>query len=369
MAARVPNVEASSEASVTHQSPTKITSVKALAELPGLTSIPPVYAFNSNTAIPQDQTFSEPEESIPIIDFSLLTSNNPDDRFGVIQKLRKACENWGFFMVINHGVAESVMKSIIEVSKGFFELTEEEKQEYAAKHVMDPIRYGTSFNVSADKVLFWRDFLKVVLHPKFHSPNKPASFSEIALEYGKRAREVAREIVRGISESLGLEKNYIETAMNWENGFQILVANIYPPCPQPELAIGVPGHTDHGLLTLLIQNEIGGLQVQHKRKWVSVDAIPTSFLVNIGDHIEILSNGKYKSVMHRAMVNNKATRISIAVQHGPALDQVVSPASEFVDNESNPLAYRAIKYHDYIELQQNNTLGKSFLENFRISTI
>ncbi|XP_022762406.1 protein DMR6-LIKE OXYGENASE 2-like [Durio zibethinus] len=358
MAATVPYVPQSLQASVNHP-PTKITSVKALAELPGLASIPTFYI--SNFASPHDHQiiFSDPDEdAIPVIDFSLLTSNGLDERFEIIQQLRKVCQDWGFFMVINHGVPESLMKAIIDASKGFFELTEDEKQEFEAKHVLDPIRCGTSFNVSADKVLFWRNFLKVFVHPKFHSPSKPPSFSEIALEYSKRVREVARELVKGISE---------DRTLNLENGFQILVANFYPTCPQPELTIGVPLHTDHGLLTLLMQNEVGGLQVLHEGKWVTVDPIPNSFLVNVGDHIEILSNGKYKSLMHRALVNNKATRISIAVQHGPALDEVVSPASEFVDNESNPPAYRAIKYQDYVELQQSNTLdGKSFLENIRI---
>lgn len=114
-------------------------------------------------------------------------------------------------------------------------------------------------------------------------------YSEIALEYSKRVRQVAREIIRGISESLGLEDDYIDKALNLENGLQVLAANLYPPCPQPELAMGLPPHSDHGLLTLLIQNEIGGLQVHHKGKWVNVNPVPNSFLANIGDHIEVHS--------------------------------------------------------------------------------
>ena len=84
--------------------------------------------------------------------------------------------------------------------------------------------------------------------------------------------------------------------------------------------------------------------------------------------IKILSNGKYTSVMHRAAVNSKATRISIAMQHGPALDAVVSPASELVDNDGNPPVFRAIKYEKYVELNQSNKLdGKSCLEGIRIN--
>lgn len=100
---------------------------------------------------------------------------------------------------------------------------------------------------------------------------------------------MAKEILRGISESLGLEEWYIDKAMNMESGLQILAANLYPPCPQPENAMGLPPHSDHSFLTFLIQNGVGGLQVQHKGKWFDVDPIPNSILVNTGDHLEVPS--------------------------------------------------------------------------------
>ena len=102
-------------------------------------------------------------------------------------------------------------------------------------------------------------------------------------------RELARELLRGISESLELEANYIEKALNVEQGLQVIAANYYPPCPQPESAMGMPPHSDHGLLTVLIHNGISGLQVQHQGKWVNVNGIPNSFLVNVGDHLEVHS--------------------------------------------------------------------------------
>ncbi|XP_020534030.1 protein DMR6-LIKE OXYGENASE 2 isoform X2 [Jatropha curcas] len=269
--------------------------------------------------------------------------------------------------VVNHGVPERVMESIIDACDGFFNLPEEEKQEYEGKHVLDPIRCGTSFNTAVEKVFSWRDFLKVFVHPVFHSPSKPAGFSESLSEYSKRTREVARELLKGISESLGLEADYIDKALNLEQGHQVNVANFYPPCAQPELAMGLPSHSDHGLLTLLIENGVSGLQVQHKGKWVNLNSFPSSFLVNTGDHLQILSNGKYKSVLHRAIVNNKTTRISIAMQHGPSLESVVSPAPELLDRENAEPAYIGIKYKEYLELQQSNKLdGRSCLDRIRI---
>ncbi|KAJ4716839.1 putative 2-oxoglutarate and Fe(II)-dependent oxygenase superfamily protein [Melia azedarach] len=346
---------------------TKMASIKALTESPGLTSIPSSYTFIQNPNDHQAASDPEPEDSIPTIDFSLLNSSNPDERSKVIRDLGKACRDWGFFMVINHGVEESLMERMVDACKRFFDLTEEEKKVFEGKHVLDPIRCGTSFNASVEKVLLWRDFLKVFVHPEFHSPNKPTGFSEISQEYCKRTQEVARKLLRGISESLGLESSNIDKAMNLDSGFQVLIANLYPPCPQPDLVMGIPPHSDHGLLTLLTQNGIGGLQLLHNGKWVNVNALSNSFLVNTGDHVEILSNGKYKSVVHRAVVNNKITRLSLAIAHGPSLDTVVSPAKELIDNEGEAPSYLGMKYKEYLELQQSNPLhNKTCLDRVRI---
>lgn len=78
--------------------------------------------------------------------------------------------------------------------------------------------------------------------------------------------------------------------MNLDSGFQVLIANLYPPCPQPDLVMGIPPHSDHGLLTLLTQNGIGGLQLLHNGKWVNVNALSNSFLVNTGDHVEVTNS-------------------------------------------------------------------------------
>eukprot|EP00262_Sarcandra_glabra_P012980 TRINITY_DN3476_c0_g4_i1.p1 TRINITY_DN3476_c0_g4~~TRINITY_DN3476_c0_g4_i1.p1 ORF type:complete len:359 (-),score=37.09 TRINITY_DN3476_c0_g4_i1:259-1335(-) len=339
-------------------------SVKQLTQSANLTTLPSNYIYSHPETTLLDPTLSH---QIPTIDFALLTTSTPDQRSQIVRDIGKACSEWGFFMVINHGLSERVREGMLDACRAFFDLTEEEKRECAEKHVLDPIRYGTSINATVDEVMSWRDFLKVVVHPNFHSPEKPTCFREVSLEYCTSIREIAKELLKGISESLGLEACYIEKALEMEVGLQILVANCYPRCPQPELAMGIPPHSDHGLLTILTQNEVGGLQVKHKGKWVIVNPLPYSFLVNIGDHIEILSNGKYKSVEHQAIVNSHSDRISIAMPHGPSLDALVAPAPQLVDNENNPPAYRGMKYREYLEFQQSNLLkGKSCLDRLRV---
>ncbi|MCD7447984.1 hypothetical protein HAX54_036804 [Datura stramonium] len=100
------------------------------------------------------------------------------------------------------------------------------------------------------------------------------------------------------------------------------------------------------------------------RQMVNVNASPNSLLVNTGDHLEIFSNGKYKSNVHRAVVNNKVTRISVVTAHGPSLETIVRPASPLMEKEnSTSSAYIPMKYRDYLELQQSNQLdAKTCLE-------
>ncbi|XP_068639139.1 2-oxoglutarate-dependent dioxygenase 19-like [Aristolochia californica] len=346
-----------------HVQPLPSSTVKHLTDSFTLTELPLRYVLPAT----EDPLVRAPSVSIPTIDFSLFSSGNPAQRSQVVRDLGDACREWGFFMVINHGVPEELREAMMEVCTAFFNMPEEEKREYAGKDLLDPIRCGTSFNTSVEKLSYWRDFVKMFVHPNFHSPSKPSNFREISFEYSTTLRKMARILLGGISESLGLDEGYIEKALGLDQGLQVLACNLYPPCPQPELALGMPSHSDHGLLTILIENRGDGLQVLHDGLWVQIQSVPNSFLVNIGDHLEIVSNGRYKSVLHRAMVNNEGTRISIGIATGPPLDSLVAPAPALVESELHPPAYREMKYREYLQFQQSHRLdGKSCLDLVRL---
>lgn len=98
------------------------------------------------------------------------------------------------------------------------------------------------------------------------------------------------KLVEAILESLGLDNIVQDKTMLEElsrDGSQLMVVNCFPPCPQPDLTLGMPPHSDYGFLTLLLQDEVEGLQIQHDHKWVTVQPIPGSFVVNVGDHLEV----------------------------------------------------------------------------------
>ncbi|KAB2614977.1 flavonol synthase 3-like [Pyrus ussuriensis x Pyrus communis] len=316
-----------------------VTSIKLLAETPALSNVPSAFAFNIN---PNDEADpNDPKFTIPIVDMSLLTSRSPDQRSKIIHDLVKICQEWGFFITL--------MKAMIDACHGFFSLPDEEKEEFkSGNDVREMFKYGTSYNLALDKVLLWRDFFKARVHPEFYSFYKPACFSEVSMEFSKRTREVALEITRAISESLGLEPNYIHDVMNMDRGLQILAINYHPPCPLPEHAIGIPHHTDHGL------------QVEQNGKWLTVNGPTNGFFVNLADQMQILTDGKYKSVMHRATVNNKATMISIAIPHGPSVDTIIAPAPELLEKEGQAPKYIGMNYKEYIQLQQS---GKNYMKS------
>ncbi|XP_052107566.1 2-oxoglutarate-dependent dioxygenase 19-like, partial [Arachis duranensis] len=280
--------------------------------------------------------------------------------------------------LINHGVSQTLREELLRASQSFYDLPEQDRKQYEGGNILDPIKCGTSFNVNVEKNLLWRDYLKCHVHPHFHAPLKPTGFSKIIETFCKTSREIIGELLKGISISLGQEENYIHKVINYESSFQIFVINFYQPCPKPELAMGLPPHSDYGLPTLLLQNDLQGFQVLHSCpspkkkkilhscKWIPIQPLPNSFLLNTGDHMEILTNGKYKSNIHRAIVNNKGTRITIGAAHGPPLDDTFGPATQLLGEHDLPL-YQPITYRDCMNLQQSNELDKkSCLDHVRI---
>ncbi|CAN6466917.1 unnamed protein product [Victoria cruziana] len=260
-------------------------------------------------------------ETVPTIDLQRLKSHDQEERSEAITDLGRACEEWGFFHLINHGVPENLRLRMLAAGRKFFDLPSPEKLKHA------------------------------------HRKTCARSVME---EYSMLVREITGELLAGISESLGLGRPYLDREVRWDKGLQVIVINFYPRRPQPELAPGIPPHSDHGLFTILAQNEVDGLQVKHGGNWVPVTPLPGSFLVNVGDHLEILTNGKYKSVEHRATVNGNKERTSVAAAHGPCLDTVVTPAILLMNQGGDPLQYRKMTCREYVEVQQSNRLrGKA----------
>ncbi|XP_008442759.2 probable 2-oxoglutarate-dependent dioxygenase SLC1 [Cucumis melo] len=308
---------------------------------------------------------------LPVIDFAQLLGPN---RHHVIHSLTKACEEYGFFQVINHGISNDAITNMREVCSKFFELPYEERAKYMSSDMHATVRYGTSFNQNKDNVYCWRDFLKLTCNPNLHQllsswPSSPSGFKDSASTYVEETRGLFLSLVEAIVESLGkeIDENEEKSLLKeFEKGSQLMVVNCYPKCPEPELTLGMPPHSDYGFLTLLLQDQVEGLQIHYKQKWVTVQPLPNSFVVNIGDHLEIFSNGKYKSVLHRVVVNAKKTRISVATLHSLPFDSIIKPWPKLV-NEENPRLYRDTDFGTFLDyISSFEPKRKNFLESRKI---
>lgn len=295
------------------------------------------------------------DASIPLIDLHGLDGPQRSD---IIKQIRHACQHDGFFQVKGHGVPERVVNNMVRIARQFFQLPESERLKNYSDDPSKQVRLSTSFNVKTEKVANWRDFLRLHCHPLERYvdqwPSNPPSFRDDVAEYCTNARQLVLRLLEAISESLGLERDYIDKAMR-QHG-QHMALNYYPPCPEPELTYGLPGHTDPNLITVLLQDEVPGLQVLRHGRWSAVNPIPNTFIVNIGDQMQVLSNDRYKSVLHRAVVNSKKERISIPTFYCPSLDATIKPARELI-NENDPVVYRSFTYGEYYHKFWNRGLA------------
>ncbi|KAF7809658.1 flavanone 3-hydroxylase [Senna tora] len=147
-----------------------------------------------------------------------------------------------------------------------------------------------------------------------------------------RLLAVAGEAGRVEEEAMGLEKEAVrEACIEME---QKLAVNFYPKCPQPDLTLGLKRHTDPGTITLLLQDQVGGLQAtrDNGNTWITVKPIQGAFVVNLGDHghatrfaEEYLSNGRFRNADHQAVVNSNSSRLSIATFQNPSPEAIVYP--------------------------------------------
>lgn len=184
-------------------------------------------------------------------------------------------------------------------------------------------------------------------------------------EYARQLRGLATKIMGALSLGLGLEKGRLEEEVGgMEELLLQMKINYYPICPQPELALGVEAHTDVSSLTFLLHNMVPGLQLLHNDHWVTAKCVPNSIFMHIGDTIEILSNGKYKSIVHRGLVNKEKVRISWAVFCEPPKEKIIlKPLPELITDDQParfpPRTFAQHIHHKLFRKSQENGGGLS----------
>ncbi|MED6106465.1 hypothetical protein PIB30_005099 [Stylosanthes scabra] len=254
-------------------------------------TIPERFVRDMNERPTPAMALSLPSSDIPVIDFSNLTKGNTEQVQTEILKLADACENWGFFQVLNHEVDLTLMEIMEKSSRDFFMLPLEEKQKYhmAPGTVQG---YGQAFVFSEDQKLDWCNMFALGIEPQFiRNPNlwpkNPATFSETVEVYSREVRKLCQNLLKYIGLGLGLEGNVFEKMFGM--AVQAIRMNYYPPCSRPDLVLGLSPHSDGSALTVLQQAKGSpvGLQILKDKTWVPLQLIPNALVINIGDTIEV----------------------------------------------------------------------------------
>nr|CAB3452578.1 unnamed protein product [Digitaria exilis] len=238
--------------------------------------------------------------AIPIIDFNKLLDLESSKK--ECAKLGSACRQWGFFQLINHGVPPEVIPNFRNDMTEFFKKPLEEKKVYS----MEP---GNLEGESIDM-------------------------------YSSEAAKIVSCLLRFVATDMGVEPESL--LQRFQGQPQSMRMTYYSPCKQADKVVGLSPHVDCAGLTLLLQaNDVQGLQIRKDGKWVTVNAVDGAFIVNVGDILEILSNGRYKSIEHRAVVHPTKECMSAAVFHHPCKDATVGPLPELVKKDVSQTQFTA----------------------------
>uniref|UniRef100_A0A804UKQ4 Fe2OG dioxygenase domain-containing protein n=1 Tax=Zea mays TaxID=4577 RepID=A0A804UKQ4_MAIZE len=318
-----------------------VPSVQAMVAAGRHAPVPPRYLRPDLAA---DVVVADDATTIPIIDFQRLLLVDPEES----ARLHAACQDWGFFQkmctqLINHGVPDDVMEAMKASIQSFFALPAEAKQQYR-QQAGQLEGYGQLFVVSEDQKLDWADVLYLNTQPPEHRNLSfwPAgeSFRQTLDTYSAAVKHVADRLLGAMYMNLGLQLSIMDM--------------------DPERGAGIQS-----------VNQLQGLQIKRPPDgggawaWLPVTPLQGAFVVNVGDVLEIFTNGRYRSVEHRALVNAHTERLSIAAFHSPSIHATIGPLPELLGDQEVP-KYKTLDHQSFITLFFSAKLqGKSFLERMK----
>ena len=283
------------------------------------------------------------------IDLSKLTTNHPE-RQAELASLAKVCESHGFFQIINHGISENIQDEFQSQIEWFFALPMEEKLalERSLENPWGYYNKELTKNKPDWKEVF--DFGIDASYGEINSrsqwPAEPA-FKNLMLDWHKACRDASMKLLDAIFETLNQPAN--QTRIFFEpQDTSFLRLNYYPPCENPasdeqsdDGYFGVSHHTDAGALTLLMQDNVPGLQFLLDGHWQTVKPVKGAICINLGDMLQVWSNDRYKAPLHRVLANAELARYSAPFFLNPAYE------TECVPLDSNQPHYKPINWGEF----------------------
>jgi isopenicillin N synthase-like dioxygenase len=279
--------------------------------------------------------------TLPVVDVSPLVFDRPGrERRG--DDLVRACREVGFFCATGHGVPAAALERLESESRLFFSRPASEKAEIAMARggrawrgwfpVGDELTSGEAD--LKEGIYFGRELgpghPRVDAGTPLHGPNLfPASqpgLRDAVLDWMAALEPVAQALLRGVALGLGLDQDVFRA--RWTADPLVLFRVFHYPAPTSgaeRRAWGVGEHTDYGLLTLLAQDDAGGLEVRTPDGWIEAAPVPGALVVNVGDMLERLTCGRLRSTPHRVRNHSGRSRLSFPYFFDPSWDADLRP--------------------------------------------
>jgi gibberellin 2-oxidase len=278
------------------------------------------------------------DDQLPLIDLGDLNSCDESTRVACAAAICRASSEWGFFQVVNHGISGELLVNMKREQVKLFETPFERKVNCGLLN--NSYRWGSPAATSS-KQLSWSEAFHISLSKISQDSCYGEGFislREVMQEFAAAMSRLSMLLIRILAENLGHEQGEFDIICDKSTCF--LRLNRYPACPISPEMFGLVPHTDSDFLTILYQDQVGGLQLQKDSRWVSVKPNQDALIVNIGDLLQAWSNDEYKSVEHKVMANGKMERYSIAYFLCPSYDSVIGSCSE-------PSIYREFTFGEY----------------------
>jgi polar amino acid transport system ATP-binding protein len=324
--------------------------------------------------------------SLPIIDIGSLihAPSSPSARIAVARELDAAARRHGFFYAVNHGVGAALIDRLVAHARAFFAQSDAAKMQIpmaaAGRAWRGYFPLGGELTSNRPD---WKEGLYLgselgpehprvragtVLHGANLWPPGLDGFRDTVLAYVDALTRLGHALMRGLARGLGLPERWFAEHGGTADPLILLRLFNYPSRPVPAgsaVQWGVGEHTDYGLLTMLWQDDVGGLQVRTDDGWTDAPPLPGSFVCNVGDMLDRMTGGRYRSLPHRVAINTSGRdRLSIPLFFDPDFAWRVAPvpgASAGVDDSgrrwdgANLQAFEGT-YGDYVSAK----VGKVF---------
>jgi len=311
--------------------------------------------------------------TLPVIDVAPLFGGQRDGWTRAAKAIEAACRDTGFFYVAGHGVSEATVARLDAASRRFFALPNEEKTTIAMARagrawrgffpvggeltsgkpdLKEGIYFGTELAANDPRVK-----AGVPMHGANLWPRRVPELRTAVLDFMDHTTRAGHAVMRGIALSLGLDEGYFARTYTGDPTILFRVFH-YPPARAIDGEWGVGEHTDYGLLTLLAQDTCGGLQVKSRDGWIEAPPVPGTLVCNIGDMLDRLTGGFYRSTPHRVRNVSGRGRLSFPLFFDPAWDAVIEPLPDARAADDSRERWDRANVHAFTGTYGDYLLGK-----------